>query len=195
MYTCTNCQRQLVNKMSLNELKDKVINWHMYRYPGIDNTPAEKSLNAINRLCSDILFPIQDEFGAVKITYGFTSHTLLKNIQKLSPNHIAPNLDQHASYELNSRGNSICTRGGAACDIFVPEFETNMYVIAKWAADNLPFDRMYLYGSGRPIHLSFGPDNMRFIQVMKTSTEGKRFPGKRGTYKEFATIIGDVDEI
>lgn len=180
--------------MSLNELKDNVINWHLHRYPRIDNTPAENSLNAINRLCSNILLPIQNEFGEICITYGFTSHSLLKSIQKLSPTHIAPNLDQHASYELNSRGNFICTRGGAACDIFILEFETNMYVIAKWVAENLPFDRMYLYGSDRPIHLSFGPDKMRFIQVMKTSTEGKRFPGKRGTYKEFSTIIGDVDE-
>lgn len=180
--------------MSVNELESKVINWHLHRYPDIENIPAEESLNAISRLCSDILLPIQNEFGEIHVTYGFTSHSLLKETQKLSPNHIAPNIDQHAAYELNSRGNSICTRGGAACDIFVPNFETRMYEVAKWAAENLPFDRMYLYGEERPIHLSFGPDNMRFIQVMKTSSEGKRFPGKRGTYKEFSTIIGDVDE-
>jgi len=83
--------------MQVNKLKEKVINWHRHRYPNINNTPNETSIIAINDLCSNILLPLENEFGEVSITYGFTSHTLLKEIQKLNPSHIAPNLDQHAS--------------------------------------------------------------------------------------------------
>ena len=180
--------------MSNRELKDKVVNWHQYRYPTIDNIPNEQSINAISDLCSNILLPIQNKFDEISVTYGLTSHSLLKEIQKLNPNHIAPKLDQHASYEVNTRGNIICNRGGCACDIFVAGFENNMYEVAKWAADNLPFDRIYLYGNDRPVHISFGPEHSRFIQVMNTNKGGKRIPGKRGTNVEFDSIVGDIDE-
>jgi hypothetical protein len=180
--------------MSVYKLKEKVINWHQHRYPNIDNTPNETSIIAINYLCSNILLPLENEFGEVSITYGFTSHTLLKEIQKLNPSHIAPNLDQHASYEKNSRGKVICDRGGVACDIIINGFEGNMYVIAKWAAEKLPFDRMYFYGNDRPIHLSFGPEQSRFIQTMNTRLDGRRFPGRRGINTEFNSIIGKSNE-
>ena len=180
--------------MSFNELKDKVINWHQPIYPYIDNTPNAKSLNALNGLCLEILVPIQKKFGEVNITYGFTAHKLLSQIRKLNPTHIAPNIDQHSSYEVNTKGNVICDRGGAACDIFVAGFENSMYDVANWIADNLPFDRIYLYGNDRPVHVSYGPEHSRFIQAMTTNEAGKRFPGKRGTNKKFAAIIGEVDE-
>jgi hypothetical protein len=180
--------------MSVNKLKEKVINWHQHRYPNIDNTPNEQSINAITDLCSNILLPIQIKFNEVSVTYGFTSHTLLKEIKKLNPRHIAPNLDQHSSYEKNSRSKLICGRGGVACDIVVNGFESNMYEIAKWAAENLPFDRMYLYGKDRPIHLSYGPDQSGFIQTMNTIKDGRRLPGKRGINTEYNRIIGEINE-
>lgn len=180
--------------MTIDELNEKVINWHQHRYPNIDNTPNKKSIIAIYGLCSNILLPIENEFGEVSITYGFTSHTLLKEIQKLNPSHIAPNLDQHASHEKNSRGKVICSRGGVSCDIIVKGFESNMYEVAKWSADTLPFDRMYLYGRDRPIHLSYGPDQSRFIQTMNTRKDGRRLPGKKGLNTEFNSIIGKINE-
>lgn len=180
--------------MSVNKLKENIINWHKNRYPTIDNVPNEESVDALNDLCLEVLMPIQKHFGDIHITYGFTSHNLLSQIKKLNPTHIAPNIDQHASYEVNTKGNLICNRGGAACDIFIAGYESNMYEIAKWAASNLPFDRMYLYGNNRPFHISFGSEHNRFIQVMKTSKTGKRFPGKRGTNIEFDFIVGDIDE-
>jgi hypothetical protein len=180
--------------VSISELNEAVINWYQHRYPNFDNNPNQQSLNAINDLCLNLLLPIQNQFGEISITYGFTSQNLLKQIKKLSPQHIAPNLDQHAANELNTKGKLICDRGGAACDIFIAGFENNMYEIAKWAADNLPFDRMYLYGNERPIHLSYGSDHSRFIQVMNTNEAGRRFPGKRGTNNEFTAIIGEVNE-
>ena len=67
--------------MSVYKLKEKIINWHEHRYPNIDNSPNEQSINAISELCSNILLPLENELGEVSITYGFTSHTLLKKIQ------------------------------------------------------------------------------------------------------------------
>ena len=33
--------------------------------------------------------------------------------------------------------------------------------LADWIIENLPFDRLYFYGSARPLHVSFGPSNQR----------------------------------
>ncbi|MBP8134145.1 MAG: hypothetical protein KAY13_07730, partial [Zoogloea sp.] len=38
--------------------------------------------------------------------------------------------------------------------------------VAKWIAEMLPFDRMYVYGPDRPIHLSYGPSHSRQVTVM-----------------------------
>jgi len=179
--------------VSPDEIKNMVINWHQPRYPNIDNRPNEDSLNALRDLCLNILVPLHNHFGGFHVTYGFTSHKLLSQVKKLNPTHIAPNLDQHASYEVNTKGNIICDRGGAACDIFVTGFENRMYDVANWIADNSPFDRIYLYGNDRPIHISYGPEHNRFIQVMNTNKAGKRIPGKRGSNIEFDSIIGEVN--
>ena len=181
-------------KVSIKKLQAQMINWHLNRFPDVDNLPNTKSTSAINSLCSQILQPIQHEFGNVTITYGFTSHPLLLQIKKHAPQHIAPNIDQHASYEVNTKGNIVCNRGGAACDIYVDGFEDNMYHVAKWINEKLPFDRMYLYGKNRPIHISFGPAQNRFIQMMKTNKVGKRFPGKKGTNVDLISLMSDNNE-
>ena len=181
-------------KVSINKLQAQMINWHLNRFSDIDNTPNAESLIAINSLCSQLLLPIQNEFGEIIITYGFTSHPLLQKVQKLTPQHIAPSLDQHAACEVNTKGDLICNRRGAACDIVVVGLENNMHQVARWINEKLPFDRMYIYGNESPIHISFGPEQNRFIQLMKTSEVGKRFPGKRGTNVEFDSIIGDTNE-
>ena len=178
------------NVLLINEITNQLINWHQKKHPNINNMPNEKSQNALYDLCQEILIPIQNTFGKVHITYGFTSHKLLSQIKKLNPCHIAPSLDQHASFEVNTNNKIICNRNGAACDFVVTGYEDKIYEIANWVSKNLPFDRMYLYGNDRPIHVSFGPQHSRFIQVMKTSKNGKRIPGKRGTNKEFTSIIG-----
>ena len=96
----------------------------------------------------------------VKLTYGFCSPELAK----LIPARIAPELDQHASHELNKRGRLICKRLGAAAD-FVVEHE-NMLEVAEWVANNTPFDRLYYYGPSNPIHVSFAPEKKgEFIEM------------------------------
>lgn len=181
--------------MNTDKLKDRVINWHSDRFPLIDNSPNPQSEQAITELCVNILAPIEKQFGEVFITYGFTSHNLLKEVLKDNPAHIAPKLDQHSSFEFNSQGKVICNRAGSACDIIVKGLENNMYSVAKWIADHLPVDRMYLYGKNRPIHLSYGPENSRFVQVMNTGSDGKRTPGKRGASKDFNKIVGYASEL
>ncbi|MDA7747397.1 hypothetical protein N8878_08745 [Psychromonas sp.] len=138
----------------MNEIK-KLICWYERKhttYVG-ENTPIKnESIDALNDLMQHLLEPIQNKFGEVTITYGFTSFELLKYIKKHSPGDMAPELDQHASFEVNSKGNRICKRDGAACDIFVEGFENQMHIIAEFVINELPFDRLYFYGSDRPIH-------------------------------------------
>ena len=173
----------------LVELVEKVINWHTSRYPEvISNTPSNESLAAIQLLCEKVLLPVQIKFGQVDVTYGFTSTYLLNLIKKKNSKGIAPKLDQHASCEVNSKNNLHCDRFGAACDFIVAKHENDMHIVADWINENLSFDRVYFYGTNRPIHVSVGPSNSQFIQIMGTSKSGKRIPKKKGTKIKFADL-------
>jgi hypothetical protein len=173
--------------MSLEQLKTDLINWHTDKYPNVDNTPGTLSARAITAMSEQLLLPVQQHFAALEITYGFTGNQLRKAID---PKGTAPDLDQHAASELNSKGKLVCERQGIACDFYIKGFESNMYEVAKWIAAHLPFDRMYLYGPDKPIHLSYGPDDSKFIQVMNTNDAGNRMPGKKGHAKDFDQIVG-----
>jgi hypothetical protein len=109
-------------------------------------------------------------FGRPVITYGFASQALTRKV----PANIAPHLDQHAGHELKKTGAQVCDRLGQAVDFHVPG--TSSAKIAHWIAKTLPFDRMYFYGSDRPIHVSVGPDNSRKIVAMLPSQNGRRAP-------------------
>jgi hypothetical protein len=56
---------------------------------------------------------------------------------------MSPEIDQHATHELNSRGNQICKLDGTACDILVAGYEKQMHIIAQYIITELPFDRLY----------------------------------------------------
>jgi hypothetical protein len=125
---------------------------------GIPNLPREpESYNALYDLATEILDPTIDYFGMIKLTYGFASSELLKAI----PGRTAPERDQHVSVERNRSGKSICPRGGAAVDFLVED--EDMIEVARWIAENLPFDRLYVYERKLPIHVSFGPEHSREI--------------------------------
>ena len=111
-----------------------------------------------------------DYFGGIKLTYGFCSHALSKHIK----GRIAPELDQHALYERSSEGKLICDRGGAACDFIVPD--EDMEEVSRWIMENLPFDRLYFYGKGRPIHVSYAEKPQRVAYEMRESATGRRIP-------------------
>ncbi|MCW3610744.1 DNA phosphorothioation-associated putative methyltransferase [Burkholderia cenocepacia] len=138
---------------------------------GIENVPQQaESFNALHDLATKILDPLIDYFGGIKLTYGFCSHALSKHIK----GRIAPQLDQHASYERSSSGKLICDRGGAACDFIVPD--EDMEEVSRWITENLPFDRLYFYGKRRPIHVSYAEKPQRVAYEMRESATGRRIP-------------------
>lgn len=127
----------------------------------VTNLPVEAaSYNALHALATELLAPIIDYFGMIRLAYGFASPALTRHIAA----RIAPALDQHAACELNRRGLPVCTRLGAAVDFIVDD--EDMLEVAKWIAGELPFDRLYIYGSDRPVHLSYGPEHSRQVIVM-----------------------------
>jgi hypothetical protein len=137
----------------------------------IENLPRRaETYNAIYDLASNLLDPIVEYFGAIRLTYGFCSPEL----SKLIHTKVAPELDQHASHDVNRKGNPICNRLGAACDFIVDD--ENMREVADWIIANLPFDRLYFYGDDRPIHLSFGPQNCRAAYAMQRGVSGVLVP-------------------
>ncbi len=137
----------------------------------MENKPLEiETYEALHELTTRVLDPVIDYFGMIKLTYGFCSGTLSKNIK----GRIAPELDQHSSCELKSDGEYICPRLGAAVDFIVED--EDMHEVAVWVMDNTPFDRLYFYGSDRPIHVSFGPEFKNQIVVLLPAKNGKKRP-------------------
>lgn len=166
-------------------MRQELIDWHRVQHPAmpseINNRPfQEDSISALIVLCSDILTPIETQFGSITITYGFTSNVLKNYLLTHHPGQMAPSLDQHAASEHNAKGNLICKRQGAACDFLVKGFEKRMDEIAKFVVTQLPFDRLYFYGKDRPLHVSIGPENSKYVQIMKPSAKGHAVPVRRG---------------
>lgn len=138
---------------------------------GLSNLPKEAdSYTAIYELATNILDPVIDYFGMIKLTYGFCSIEVAKEI----PGRIAPKLDQHAAHEKKPNGKLICERLGAACDFIIED--EDMEEVALWISDNTKFDRIYLYGADRPIHVSFSNFSSRQITKMKFTSNGKYIP-------------------
>ncbi|RLA39906.1 MAG: peptidase M15, partial [Gammaproteobacteria bacterium] len=149
---------------------------------GIANIPKRpESFNALFDLAVNILDPVIDYFGMIRLTYGFCSPQLAKKI----PNRIDPRRDQHASCELNRKGNAICKRLGAAVDILIED--ESMLEVAKWVVANTPFDRLYFYDDDKPIHISFGPNQDRQVVRMMTTKPGRKIP-LRSPPAEFLVI-------
>ena len=116
---------------------------------GFPNYPKQPdSYTALLELAKNLLDPVIDYYGMIRLTYGFCSPELSRKI----PGRIAPKLDQHAACEWNRKGEPICSRLGAAADFIVED--EDMAEVARWIMANLPYDRLYYYGKDRPIHLS-----------------------------------------
>lgn len=165
---------------SFDELYAQLLNWHQARHQFSDhNTPSAASERFLVQLTKQILLPLSEHFGSFTITYGFTGPALSRYIQRLSPTGTAPNLDQHACIELNSKGKSICNRPGAACDFTVHGYEERMHLVAQFICQQLSFDKLYFYGRNRPIHISVSDEPLRHLQIMQQSTNGRRYPRKK----------------
>ena len=138
---------------------------------GITNLPLNpETYNALYDLATQILDPVVEYFGSIRLTYGFASAELTRNIAR----RIAPKLDQHAGCERGARGALVCQRGGAACDFIVED--EDMREVAEWIIANLPFDRLYFYASGRPIHVSYSTEPAGLAYCMVESSAERLMP-------------------
>lgn len=68
----------------------------------------------------------------------------------------------------------MCERGGQACDLRVPGVSSE--VVAEFIWRELPFDRVYLYGADRPLHVSWGPKPLGMVVRMERSRSGRLVP-------------------
>ena len=125
---------------------------------------------ALYELAINVLDPVIEYFGSIKLTYGFCSPDLSRAIS----GGIAPNLDQHAAHEKNRKGSYVCERLGAAVDFIVED--ENMREVVDWISQNVPFDRLYFYGPDRPIHISFSPNPQREVVELVPTTGKKSMP-------------------
>ena len=123
---------------------------------GINNNPNSGQIEKLKALCENILQPVRDHFGRVKITSGFRSEELCLAIGS-SVN------SQHAKAEA-------------------ADFEcmgVDNAELADWIYQNLPFDQLILefYTPGEPnsgwIHCSFVPEGRRASFLHAYKNEGK----------------------
>jgi DNA phosphorothioation-associated putative methyltransferase len=137
----------------------------------VENCPkVPDSYTALYELAINVLDPVIEYFGAIRLTYGFCSPTLERQIK----GRIAPKLDQHAACERTSSGTLRCHRQGAAVDFLIED--EDMMEVVRWIAGNTSFDRMYFYGPANPIHVSYGPQQSRSIVAMEMDDRGRRTP-------------------
>lgn len=135
------------------------------------NLPKEPdSYTSLLDLAVNVLDPVIEYFWIIKLTYGFCSPELAKLIS----GRIAPDLDQHLAHEKKRGGKYVCERLGAAVDFIVDD--EDMFDVADWIIQHLPFDRIYIYEANRPIHVSFGPNQARLAYLMVISKTGHRHP-------------------
>ncbi len=138
---------------------------------GLSNLPKEAdSYTAIYELATNILDPVIDYFGMIKLTYGFCSTELAKEIS----GRISQNLDQHAAHEKKRNGKFICERLGAACDFIIED--EDMEEVVQWVCENTNFDRIYFYRKDCPIHVSFSSLPSRQFTKIKLIGDGRIIP-------------------
>ena len=123
---------------------------------GINNNPNAEQVEKLKALCENILQPVRDHFGRVKITSGFRSVELCTAIGS-SVN------SQHAKAEA-------------------ADFEcmgTDNAELADWINKNLDYDQLILefYTPGEPnsgwIHCSYVPEGGRKQFLHAYKSEGK----------------------
>ena len=123
---------------------------------GINNNPSAEQMEKLKALCENILQPVRDHFGRVKVTSCFRSVDLCLAI-KSSAN------SQHAKAE--------------AADFEV--MGTDNAELADWIYKNLDFDQLILefYTPGEPnsgwIHCSYTPNQPRKQFLHAYKLEGK----------------------
>ena len=129
---------------------------------GIDNNPNADQVEKLKLLCENILQPVRDHFGRVKVTSGFRSEQLCLKIGS-SVN------SQHAKAE--------------AADFEV--MGTDNAELADWINKNLDYDQLILefYTPGIPdsgwVHVSYKSEGNRksILTAMKENGKTVYKPG------------------
>ena len=123
---------------------------------GIDNEPNADQIDKLKALCENILQPVRDQFGRVKVTSGFRSPELCVAIgSSLSSQHSKA---EAADFECMGTDNA---------------------ELADWIYMNLNFDQLILefYTPGEPnsgwIHCSYTTDKPRKQFLWAYKSEGK----------------------
>ena len=123
---------------------------------GINNNPNAEQIEKLKALCENILQPVRDHFGRVKVTSGFRSVELCLAINSSANS-------QHAKAE--------------ACDFECPGVDNAE--LADWIHKNLPYDQLILefYTPGEPnsgwIHCSYIEGTPRASYLHAFKSEGK----------------------
>ena len=136
---------------------------------GIDNNPNADQVEKLKALCENILQPVRDHFGRVKVTSGFRSVELCEAIG-------SSNRSQHAKAE--------------AADFECPGVDNAE--LADWIHKNLPYDQLILefYTPGEPnsgwIHCSWIDGTPRASRLWAYRSEGKT---------KYKPIIGSARDI
>ena len=128
---------------------------------GINNNPNAEQVEKLKALCENILQPVRDHFGRVKITSGFRSVELC--------------------LAINSSANSQHARAEAA-DFECPGVDNAE--LADWIKRELPYDQLILefYTPGEPnsgwIHCSFteGTPRKQFLHAYREEGRTKYKP-------------------
>jgi zinc D-Ala-D-Ala carboxypeptidase len=136
---------------------------------GIDNNPNADQVEKLKALCENILQPVRDHFGRVKVTSGFRSVELCTAIGSSANS-------QHAKAE--------------AADFECPGVDNAE--LADWIHKNLPYDQLILefYTPGEPnsgwIHCSWIDGTPRASRLWAYRSEGKT---------KYKPIIGSARDI
>ena len=136
---------------------------------GINNNPNAEQIEKLKALCENILQPVRDHFGRVKITSGFRSVELCMAIGSSANS-------QHAKAE--------------AADFECVGIDNAE--LADWIKDNLPYDQLIVeyYTPGEPnsgwIHCSYIPDQPRKQFMWAFKSEGKT---------KYKPIIGSAKDL
>ena len=123
---------------------------------GINNNPNADQIEKLKLLCENILQPVRDHFGRVKVTSGFRSEALCLAIGSSANS-------QHAKAE--------------AADFEVIGVDNTE--LSDWIHKNLPYDQLIceFYTPGEPnsgwIHCSYIPDGRRASYLWAYKSEGK----------------------
>ena len=136
---------------------------------GINNNPNAEQIEKLKALCENILQPVRDHFGRVKVTSGFRSVELCTAIGSSANS-------QHAKAE--------------AADFECPGVDNAE--LADWIHKNLPYDQLILefYTPGEPnsgwIHCSYTEGTPRASFLHAFRSEGKT---------KYKPIIGNAKDL